>query len=39
MVFAARVAEGVKGSEDCSALDVSRKKALDDYIERFQLDT
>ena len=39
MVFAARVAEGVKGSEECPALDVRQKKTLDDYMERFQLDT
>ena len=37
MVFAARVAEGAKGAEDCPLLDESRKKKLDDYMERFQL--
>ena len=39
MVFAARIAEGAKGAEDCPLLDESRKKKLDDYMGRFRLAT
>jgi ArsR family metal-binding transcriptional regulator len=35
MVFAARVAEGAKGAEDCSPLDEDRRKKLRDYMARF----
>jgi ArsR family metal-binding transcriptional regulator len=35
MVFAMRVAEGVKGSDDCPSLTDDRKKKLKDYMARF----
>jgi ArsR family metal-binding transcriptional regulator len=38
MVFAARMAEGVKGSEDCPPLKKHRRIKLDGYMARFQLD-
>lgn len=38
MVFAARIAEGVKGSGDCPSLEAKKKKKLNAYIGRFHLD-
>ena len=37
-VFAAKVAEGAKGPEDCPALDEEAKKALLEYMSQFRLD-
>ena len=36
MVFAAQLAEGAKGSDDCPALHSEARIALDDYMRRFQ---
>ncbi len=38
MVFALRVAEGVKDGRDCPALDSASEKSLDAYLSRFNLD-
>ena len=38
MVFAARVAEGVKGPEDCPPLNDGQRARLQDYLSRFRLD-
>jgi len=38
-VFAAKVAEGAKGPEDCPALDEQRLKALEEYMSQFKLDS
>jgi ArsR family metal-binding transcriptional regulator len=38
MVFATRVAEGVKDSNDCPALTADARTALDDYMRPFALD-
>lgn len=37
MVFATRVAEGVKGSEDCPPMNNDKKEKLDNYMLRFKL--
>lgn len=37
MVFAARVAEGAKGVEDCPPLDEEHQKKLENYLSRFIL--
>lgn len=38
MVFAAQVAEGGKGAEDCPALDEQKRKDLSEYLSRFRFD-
>jgi len=38
MVFATRVAEGIKGPRDCPSLDEQNIKKLSDYMGRFQFD-
>jgi len=38
MVFAARMAEGVKGPEDCPSLGVENKQRLEEYIGQFKFD-
>jgi ArsR family metal-binding transcriptional regulator len=38
MVFAARVTEGVKGTEDCPPLNEEGRAGLQDYLSRFRLD-
>lgn len=38
MVFATRVAEGVKGSDDCPALTLTAKIALDAYLKPYAID-
>jgi ArsR family metal-binding transcriptional regulator len=38
MVFAARVAEGAKGAEDCPSLGAEEKRKLNVYMGPFQLD-
>jgi ArsR family metal-binding transcriptional regulator len=38
MVFAARVAEGVKGAEDCPPLPEEGSAKLQDYLSRFQME-
>lgn len=38
MVFAAQVADGGKGAEDCPPLNTESRRKLNDYIERFQLE-
>jgi len=38
MVFATRVAEGAKGTEDCPALMEENSKKLREYMSQFQLD-
>jgi ArsR family metal-binding transcriptional regulator len=38
MVFAARMAEGVKGPEDCPTLDVDNKQQLEEYMSKFKFD-
>ena len=38
MVFATRVAEGAKGSDDCPELDERGKEELDSYMKQFKLD-
>lgn len=38
MVFAARVAEGAKGSENCPPLTAADRETLDRYMGRFNLD-
>jgi len=37
MVFAARVAEGAKGVEDCPPLDAEHRQKLGNYLSRFDL--
>lgn len=37
MVFALRVAEGVKGPEDCPGLDKEKSSRLQEYLEEFDL--
>jgi hypothetical protein len=37
-VFAARMAEGVKISEDCLPLDADNKQRLQDYMGKFKFD-
>jgi ArsR family metal-binding transcriptional regulator len=37
MVFAARMVEGAKGVETCSALDAAQHKKLENYMSRFKL--
>lgn len=39
MVFAPRVAEGVKGPEDCAALTEEKRSKLHDYMSQFHLKT
>ena len=39
MVFAARAAEGVTGSDDCPPLDAEHKRNLDAYLSQFKFDT
>ena len=38
MVFAARVAEGAKGADDCPPLEGEDKRALVEYLDRFDMD-
>ena len=38
MVFAARVAEGVKGPRDCPPMDSDKKKRLEEYMRQFSFD-
>ena len=38
MVFAARMAEGVKGVEDCPGLDPENRAKLEDYMRQFDFD-
>jgi ArsR family metal-binding transcriptional regulator len=38
MVFAARLTEGVKGSEDCPPMDSDNRRNLDDYMQQFKFD-
>lgn len=38
MVFAARLAEGAMGTENCPPLEKERKAALDGYLDQFDLD-
>jgi ArsR family metal-binding transcriptional regulator len=38
MVFAARMAEGVKGPEDCPPLGPENKQRLEDYMSQFKFD-
>jgi len=38
MVFATRIAEGVKEAEDCPSLEADEKKKLNAYMGRFQMD-
>ena len=38
MVFAARMAEGVKGSEDCPTLGAENKQLLNEYMSKFKFD-
>ena len=38
MVFAARMAEGAKGSEDCSTLGAENKQRLEGYMSQFKFD-
>ena len=38
MVFAARMAEGVMGAEDCSGLDIENRAKLENYMDRFNFD-
>ena len=38
-VFAAKVAEGVKGPDDCPPIDAQNKEKLEQYMSQFQLDT
>jgi ArsR family metal-binding transcriptional regulator len=38
MVFAVRMAEGVKGTGDCPSLEVGAKEHLQDYMRKFQFD-
>jgi ArsR family metal-binding transcriptional regulator len=38
MVFAARMAEGVKGTEDCPPMDSDNKEMLEEYMRQFDFD-
>ncbi len=38
MVFAVQVAEGIKGADDCPAMNLTEKAALDSYVGQFYLD-
>ena len=38
MVFAARMAEGVRGPEDCPPIDSYNKEKLDEYMRQFDFD-
>ena len=38
MVFATQVAEGVKGAEDCPALETDKKAEFEIYMQQFHLD-
>jgi ArsR family metal-binding transcriptional regulator len=38
MVFAARMAEGVKGPEDCPPMDAKKKQLLEEYMSQFKFD-
>jgi hypothetical protein len=38
MVFATRVAEGVKGAEDCPALIEENSRKLREYMSKFKMD-
>ena len=38
MVFAARMAEGIKGPEDCPPLGPENKQRLEDYMSQFKFD-
>jgi CO dehydrogenase/acetyl-CoA synthase gamma subunit (corrinoid Fe-S protein) len=38
MVFATRVAKGVKGAEDCPEIEARAQKNLDDYMGGFRFD-
>jgi hypothetical protein len=38
MVFAAQMAEGAKGPEDCQPLDEASCEKLNSYLGQFQLD-
>jgi hypothetical protein len=38
MVFAARMAEGVKGAEICPPLSVENKRRLEEYMSQFKFD-
>ena len=38
MVFAARMAEGIKGPEDCPPLGSENKQRLEDYMSQFKFD-
>jgi len=38
MVFAARMAEGVKGVEDCPGLSQENRAKLENYMEQFTFD-
>jgi ArsR family metal-binding transcriptional regulator len=39
MVFAARMAEGIKGVEDCPGLNRENRTRLEEYIQQFNFDT
>ena len=39
MVFATRLAEGVKGIDDCPSIEVDNRKRLERYLSRFHFDT
>ena len=38
IVFAARMAEGVKGGEDCPGLSQENRAKLENYMEQFNFD-
>jgi hypothetical protein len=38
MVFATRVAEGVKGPEDCPPINVENRRRLSEYMSQFKLE-
>jgi hypothetical protein len=38
MVFAARMAEGVKGPKDCPPLGAGKKQRLEEYMHQFNFD-
>jgi ArsR family metal-binding transcriptional regulator len=38
MVFAARMAEGAKGPEDCPPVNVENQQRLEEYMSRFKFD-
>jgi len=39
MVFATRLAEGVKGIDGCPSIEADNRKRLDEYLSRFHFDT